>query len=134
MSEELTFDNMPIGLDMGVMEVTLDEKTVNDRLELVLWEDRESLDKLNIAPPGMGIVQHAMMQFAKFPSMKAGIWAKSEHEFLKPMKIGSKIFIRGKIVNKYVKRGKKYAVTEFTAVDESGEVLLRSWETDIRIE
>lgn len=134
MSEELTFEDRPVGLDMGMMEVTLDKNSVNDRLELVLWEDKESLDKLNIAPPGMGIVQHAMMQFVKFPDMKASIWAKSEHEFLKPMKIGSKIFIRGKIVDNYVKRGRKYTLTEFETVDEAGEVLLRSWETGTRIE
>ena len=134
MNEDLTYEDMPIGLDIGEMEVTLDEETVNDRLELIRWEDRESLRKLGIAPPGMGVVQHAMMQFARFPRMKAAIWAKSEHEFLKPMKIGSKIIIRGKIIDKYIKRGRKYAVTELETVDEAGEVLMRSWETDIRIE
>ncbi len=134
MSAKSGFEAIPVGLDMGTVEMTLDEDTVNDRLELVQWEARELVDKLHLAPPGIGIVQHAVMKFIKLPDMKASIWARSEHEFLKPMKIGSKIFIRGKIVDKYVKRGRKYLVTDFETVDEAGEVLLRSRETSVYVE
>jgi acyl dehydratase len=74
------------------------------------------------------------MKFDKWPTLKAGIWAKSEHEFLKPMKVGSKVFIRGKVADKYIKRGREYVVTEYQAVDENGEVLLRSRETGINVE
>lgn len=134
MSEKLDFEAIPIGLSLGTVEITLDEDTVSDRLEFVQWEARALLDKLRIAPPGMSIDQHARMKFMKLPDLRAAIWAKSEHEFLKPMKIGSKIFIRGKIVDKYVKRGRNYIVSEFDTVDEAGEVLLRSRETSIHVE
>lgn len=134
MSAKSDFEAIPVGLDMGTVEMTLDEDTVNERLGLVQWEAGELVDKLHLAPPGISIVQHAMMKFMKLPDMKAGIWARSEHEFLKPMKIGSKIFIRGKIVDKYVKRGRNYLVSEFETVDEAGEVLLRSRETSVYVE
>jgi acyl dehydratase len=74
------------------------------------------------------------MKFEKFPSLKAAIWAKSEHEFIRPMKVGSKVFVRGKVTDKYIKRGREYVVTEFEAVDEHGEVLLISRETGINVE
>jgi len=134
MSEDLNFEAIPMGLDLGTMEMTLDENTINDEIGLVQGEARELLNKLRIAPPGISIDQHPRMRFAKFPDLHAAIWAKSEHEFLKPMKIGSKIFIHGRIVDKYVKRGRNYVVTEFETTDESGEVLLRSRETGIHIE
>ena len=134
MGEKSDFEAIPIGLDLGTMEITLDENTVNDRLKLVQWEARELVDKFHIAPPGISIHQHPRMRFAKFTSLRAAIWAKSEHEFLKPMKIGSKIFIRGKIADKYVKRGRNYIVSEFETVDEAGDVLLRSQETGIHVE
>ncbi len=134
MSDKSDFEAIPIGLDLGTMEMTLDENTVNDRVGLVQWEAGELVDKFHIAPPVTSIEQHPRMRFAKFPDLRAAIWAKSEHEFLKPMKIGSKIFIRGKIVDKYVKRSKNYVVSEFEAVDEGGEVLLRSRETGIHVE
>ena len=134
MSEKSDFEAIPIGLDFGTLEIALDEDTVNDRLELVQWGARELVDKLRMAPPGMTVSQHARMKFTKFPDLRVAIWAKSEHEFLKPMKIGSKISIRGKIVDKYVKRGRNYVVSEFETVDEDGEVLMRSRETSVHVE
>lgn len=134
MNQESDFEAIPIGLDLGTMEMTLDENTVSARTGLVQWQAGELMDKLGIAPPGISIHQHPRMRFAKFPGLHAAIWAKSEHEFLKPMKLGSKVFIRGKIVDKYVKRGRNYIVSEFETVDETGEVLLRSRETGIHVE
>ena len=134
MSKKSGFEAIPIGMEMGPMEMTLDKETVNDRVELVQWEDRELVDKHHVTPPGMTIVQHARMKFMALPELRVSIWAKSEHEFLKPMKVGSKIFIRGKVVDKYVKRDRNYVVTEYETVDETGEVLLRSMETGVYVE
>ena len=134
MGKKSGFEAIPIGLEVGPMELTLDEHSVGERAELVQWADRELMDKRRLAPPGMTIVEHARMKFAALPEMNVSIWAKSEHEFLKPMKIGSKIFIRGRVVDKYVKRGRQYVVTEFETIDEAGEKLLRSRETGVYVE
>lgn len=134
MSEKSDFEAIPVGLDLGTLEISLSEDSINHRAELVQWESRELIDKLQLAPPGISIAQHARMKYAKFPDLRASIWAKSEHEFIKPMKIGSKIFIRGKIVDKYIKRGRNYVVTELETVDETGEVLMKSRETSIHVE
>jgi len=134
MSEKSGFEAIPIGLEMGPLEMTLDEDSVNERAGLVQWDDRELMDKFGITPPGMTIVQHARMKFMALPELRVSIWAKSEHEFLKPMKVGGKIFIRGKVVDKYVRRGRNYVVSEYETVDEPGEVLLRSRETGVYVE
>ena len=134
MSEKSGFEAIPIGMEMGPLEMTLDEETVNQRIGLVQWEGKELVDKLGITPPGISISQHARMKFAALPEMRASIWAKSEHEFLKPMKVGSRIIIRGKVVEKYAKRGRNYVVSEYETVDEAGEVLLRSRETGVYVE
>ena len=134
MSEKSGFEAIPIGMMMGPLEMKLDEETVNERIDLVQWEDRELVDRLDITPPGISISQHARMKFMALPELRASIWAKSEHEFLKPMKVGSKIFIRGKVVDKYVRRGRNYIVSEYETVDGAGEVLLRSRETGVYVE
>ena len=134
MSEKFDFESIPIGLDLGTLEVTLDEETVRNGMELAQWQARELVERLGVAPPGTTIGQHARIKFTRFPDMRASIWAKSEHEFLKPMKIGSKVYIRGRVVDKYVKRGRNYLVSEFETVDESGEVLMRSRETAVHVE
>ena len=134
MSEDLRFENIPLGFDLGTMEMVLDDDTVKDRVELVQWKAMELIDKLHTAPPGVTIHLHPRMRFAKFTNLRAAIWAKSEHEFLKPKKVGSKVFIKGRVIDKYIKRDKKYVVSEFETVDENGEVLLRSLETGVHLE
>jgi len=134
MSEKSGFEAIPIGLEMGPLEMSLDKDTVNRRMELIQWENRELMDRFGITPPGMTINQHAMIKFMALPDLSASIWAKSEHEFLKPMKVGGRIFIRGKVVDKYVRRGRNYVVSECETVDEAGEVLLRSRETSVYVE
>lgn len=127
------FEAITIGQDMGTFEMTLDNETVKNGMDLVRWQADGLVEKA-LTPPGLTISRHAWMKFAALPDMRVSIWAKSEHEFLKPMKIGSKIFIRGKIVDKYTRRGRNYMVTELETKDESGEVLLRSRETGVYVE
>ena len=136
MSEESYYESIPVGLDLGTVEITLDEDTVNTRLELVQWEARELLNKLHIAPPGMTITpaQRPSARTSESQEPRVAIWAKSEHEFLGPMKVGSKVSIRGKIVDKYVKRGRNYLVAEYEAFGEHGEPLLKSRETSVHVE
>jgi len=133
MGSQENYEAIPIGMDLGTLEMTLDEETVKNRTELVQWQARGLAEK-GFAPPGLTISQHARMKFEALPEMKASIWAKSEQEFLKPMKLGSKIFIRGRVVDKYVKRGRNYMVTDLETVDEAGDILLRSRETAVYVE
>lgn len=133
MGSQENYEAIPIGMDLGPLEMTLDEETVRSRTERAQWEAKGPKEK-GFSPPGITISQHARMKFEALPEMKVSIWAKSEHEFLKPMKLGSKIFIRGRIVDKYIKRGRNYMVTDLETVDETGEVLLRSHETAVYVE
>ena len=134
MSEKSGFDAIPIGMEMGPFEMTLDDDMVNQRVNLVQWENQEPVQKFNVTPPGLTISQHARMKFMALPEMRVSIWAKSEQEFLKPMKKGSRIFIRGRVVDKYTRRGRNYVVSDYETVGEAGDLLLRSRETGIYVE
>jgi hypothetical protein len=134
MTEKSGWESLPIGLEMGPLEVVVDSNMVKNRAELVQWETQEQLEKLGLTPPGFTIRYHAEMKFAALPDLRASIWAKSEHEFCRPMKIGSKVYIRGKVIEKYVKRGRNYVVADYETVDEDGEVLMKSHETSVYVE
>ena len=133
MRSQKNYEAIPIGMDLGTFEITLDETTVQDITKLVQWHSKGLIEK-GFLPPGITISQHARMNFEALPAMKVSIWAKSEHEFLKPMKLGGKIFIHGKIVDKYIKRGRNYMVADYETTDETGEILMRSRETGIYVE
>lgn len=130
---QANYDAVAIGQDLGTLEVVLDEATVADRVDLVGWQDSRPVEQ-GLAPPGITISQHSRMKFDALSQMRVSIWAKSEHEFLKPMKIGDKVTIRGRVVDKYTKRGRNYMVTELETRDEAGEVLMRSRETGVWVE
>jgi len=134
MTEATRFEAIPIGFEVGPFELTLDEETVKEKVRLAQWAEESLMNEFGIVPPGLTISHHARMKFEALPDLKASIWAKSEHEFIRPMKMGSTVTIRGKVIDKYNKRGRNYVVTEYETVDETGEVLLRSVETGVYVE
>src|SRR5439155_21215148 len=50
----------------------------------------------------------------------AGLHAKMQFEFLEPIRAGMRVRSRGRVVDKYERRGEQYMVTEFGAVDDAG--------------
>jgi len=134
MTKKSSFEDIPIGLELGPLEIVLDNAFIQNRIGTVQWEESTLLDREKIVPPGITISQHAAMKFKAVPELRASIWAKSHHEFIKPMVAGSKITIHGRIVEKYVRRGRNYIVAEYETVDESGTVLMKSRETAVHVE
>lgn len=55
----------------------------------------------------------------------AGLHAKMEFQFLEPIRPGMRVRSRGRVIDKYERRGKPYMVTEFVTEDEDGTVLVR---------
>jgi acyl dehydratase len=58
-------------------------------------------------------------------TVHAGLHAKMEFEFVEPVRPGMRVRSRGRVVDKYERRGKPYMVTEFVTEDETGAVLVR---------
>jgi acyl dehydratase len=55
----------------------------------------------------------------------AGLHAKMEFEFVEPIRPGMRVRSRGRVIDKYERRGKPYMVTEYVTEDEHGSVLVR---------
>ena len=134
MDEIKGFDDIPIGMKLGPEEIDMSEEAVQQRVDLLQWKDRRSFESQGIAPPGLTIVNHAKLKFKCLPNNKSSIWAKSEHEFIKPFKVGGKVILQGRVVDKYIKRDRRYLVCEYETLDEAGELLMRSRETGVYVE
>jgi hypothetical protein len=64
----------------------------------------------------------------------AGLHAKMEFQFLQPLRVGMRVRSQGKIIDKYIRRDKKYMVTEYVTLDENDTELIRGQFTQMIIE
>jgi acyl dehydratase len=56
-----------------------------------------------------------------------------EFSFVEPIQLGTRVRTRGKVIDKYERRGKPYMVTEYVTEDETGRVLVRGQFTQMII-
>lgn len=78
-----------------------------------------------ICPPTLLGNQALMMRHNRF-IVEAGLHAKMHFEFLAPLRVGMRVRSRGRVIDKYERRGRHYMVTEFdTSEEDTGEVLVR---------
>lgn len=69
--------------------------------------------------------QALLMRHGKYV-VPAGLHAKMQFEFVEPARVGMRVRTRGKVIDKYERRGRHYMVTQFeTRDEETGTVLTR---------
>lgn len=86
-----------------------------------------------IAHPTLLANQALHLRHSKY-IVHAGLHARMEFNFLEPVRPGMRVRSRGKLIDKYERRGKKYMVTEFVTEDETGTPLVRGQFTQMLIE
>ncbi len=129
MVREGTFQEVPIGIELDPVEEVLTP-------ELVQWY-AHALDSPNdnwylyespmgepIVPPS--VLENLGLSIRGFRIIAPGgsVHAMTEVEHKKPVKVGTKVRLEGKIADKYERRGKYYLVWEVTVRDEGGDVVL----------
>ena len=77
-----------------------------------------------IAHPTLLGNQALTMRHSKY-IVPAGLHAKMQFEFVQPVRPGMRVRSRGKVIDKYEKRGRQFMVTEFVTEDETGAVVTR---------
>lgn len=78
-----------------------------------------------IAHPTLLANQALLMRHNKFV-VDAGLHAAMQFEFVEPVRVGMRVRTRGKVIDKYERRGKHYMVTEFVTTEEdTGQTLVR---------
>jgi acyl dehydratase len=125
--------------DMSVGEEYADEYVLTPELAR---DYAEGIDDLNpwyleqspfgspVANPMLIVAQHARL-FKTTYSTAGNVHTRHETQFLNPARIGKKINLHGKLVDKYSKRGREYLVMECRSVDEDGVEICRDRRTII---
>ncbi len=130
MSKAIPFDQIEVGQELGPIETPASANAVRRYCED--WQDPNPL-YLQDSPFGGPVVPPAFMAgltgfqlLGSRYNARATIGAKTEHENINPCRVGKKLITRGKIADKYIKRGLEYVVIESVSVDEDGLEIRRS--------
>jgi acyl dehydratase len=83
-----------------------------------------------IANPILILAQHARLFKTKYVTA-GNVHTRHETQFINPAYLGKTIKVSGKLVEKYVKRGRAYLVMECRSVDEDGVEICRDRRTII---
>ena len=107
-----------------------DEKALIERLREIQSELSDSLyaksiDDPDAAFPTLAVKHDGTALNMVYNDTTGGVNAGNEVEFFNPPAPGKKIFVKGRIADKYLRRDKPYLVIEATAVDEDGNLLER---------
>ena len=127
---KLTYDSLKVGDEF----VSDDHLVIPEDIEahgFAVEDDHPWLAE-GQAPPTLMANQALHLRHSKY-IVHAGLHAKMEFSFLEPIRPGVRVRTRGKVIDKYERRGKPFMVTEYVTEDEMGSVLVRGQFTQMII-
>lgn len=129
----MVFEDMPVG------EEYADEYVLTPDLARDYAEAIEDLNPWYLEPSPFGgpvanpiliVAQHVRLFKTKYATA-GNVHTRHATQFFNPARIGKKIKVYGKLVDKYIKRGREYLVMECRSVDEDEIEICRDRRTVI---
>ena len=111
------YDDVEIGEELGSYEYVLTQEMLDNF--------RASVQDPDACFPTLAVKHDATALNMVYDDQVGGVNAGNEVEFFNPPTVGKRIFVKGRIHDKYLRRDKPYMVIEATAVDEDGRMLER---------
>ena len=128
--KKLTLETLQVGDEF----VSDDHLVLHEDIEThgFAVEDEHSWLAEGVAPPTLMANQALHLRHSKY-LVHAGLHARMEFNFVEPIKLGMRVRTRGRVIDKYERRGKPYMVTEYVTEDDAGRVLVRGQFTQMII-
>jgi len=128
--KKLTLDSLQLGDEF----VSDDHLVIPEDIEAhgFAVEDDHSWLAEKLAPPTLMANQALHLRHSKY-IVHAGLHARMEFSFVEPIQVGMRVRTRGKVIDKYERRGKPYMVTEYVTEDDAGRALVRGQFTQMII-
>lgn len=128
--KKLTLDALQVGEEF----VSDDHLVIPEDIEAHGYavEDDHPWLAAGVAPPTLLANQALHLRHSKY-IVHAGLHARMEFNFVEPIQLGMRVRTRGKVIDKYERRGKPYMVTEYVTEDDAGRVLVRGQFTQMII-
>ena len=131
MTTNIPFDQVVVGEELGPWLIEITEEVVRQYCED--WDDPNPFylgagpdGGPPITPPAFMAGLASFRLLGRRYNSEATVGAQSEHENLKPIRVGEVMRTEGRIVEKYIKRGLEYVIVDYTAYNEAGEPIRNS--------
>ena len=126
--DHVSFDDLTEGLDLGCLEYVLREERVRRYLAATGADNpRYSAEAghQRIAPPAI-LASDTLKLCGNRYRITGGIQVGQRLELVNPPRAGKRIVVRGRLAEKFRRKGRPFFVLESTTEDEDGRLLLRS--------
>ena len=130
MANQIEFEYIVVGEELDPVEYRTDAELIAAYCRD--WDDPDPLF-LTGSSAGAPIVPPAYMAgLACFALLRsrydtAGtLNAETEHENLKPLSVGGTLTVRGRVTDKFIRRGLEYVVVQSESYDDVGDLVRRS--------
>ena len=138
-NKSLTFETVIVGDELGPVEYHITKKAVQEFANAVddrrRWYTCESPFGPAIASPTFVCGDYIRLIESTYDSAGPGwLHAKQESQFRNPAVAGTIIRVEGRIVDKYIRRGRKYIVLEYICSVREGLEVSRHRSTLVALE
>ena len=118
-----------VGDELGPWESEVTEEMVRQMMEALEepdpWYREDSPFGGAIAPATITANDYIRVFETKFTT-SGPVHTKSEHEFINPLRQGKRYTVRGRVADRYERKGRDYVVIESVTIDEDGVEIVRS--------
>lgn len=128
---ELVYDDLQLAKEFEPFEMPIDADTV-DRFLTAIGEDRGSVYGSRetaeawgydhpLAPHSLAAVYARLSYLKNYTMPGGGILARQEFQFFRPVFIGDRLVCRAKVVDRYLKKERRYVVIEINTSNQEGQ-------------
>jgi acyl dehydratase len=127
-ADHISFDELVEGQDLGCMEYVLDEERVQRYLAAIGADNHRysaEAGPQRIAPPAI-LASDTLKLSGNRYHIPGSIQVGQRLELVNPPRVGKRIVVRGRLAQKFRRKGRPFFVLESTTEDEDGRLLLHS--------
>jgi acyl dehydratase len=121
---KVAFHEIPMGTDVGCIEYEVSEDLARRHLEATHQSRYPTQGGLQLAPVSLVASDGIRLAEAQV-DISESVHAGQRLEVINPPIVGSRVTVRGRLVDKFEKRGRQFAVIETVSEDDRGRLLAR---------
>src|SRR3990170_5283831 len=121
---KLAFQDIPLGADLGSAEYEVSETLVRRHLQATHQSGYPDEGRQQLAPVSLLASDGIRLAEARY-DISESVHAGQRLEVVNPPIVGSRVTVRGRLVEKFEKGGRQYTVIETVSEDDRGRLLAR---------